>query len=138
MGGNRTFCIQHVLSADLSVAADILTQCEVVQIEGQIDEILYFLAFQLGDSNEELVIFEGVKTLHTLAKIVEFIQVGKAIFQNGEFLRPIDLRNKGGLYGVPSFDSVDFTELRKQLALADREADVDLVISVSDSDFDHF
>lgn len=47
------------------------------------------------------------------------------------------IRHKGGLSGVPSFDSVDLTKLCKQFALADREADVNLVIGVFDSDFDH-
>ena len=36
------------------------------------------------------------------------------------------------------FGSVDFSEFREQLALADWEANVDLVTRVSDSDFDHF
>ncbi len=78
-----------------------------------------------------------VEALHSLGEIVEFVQIGKAVFQHGEFLRPIDLRHKGGLCGVSSFDSVDLTELRVSFALADGEADVDLVVGVSDSDFDH-
>lgn len=73
----------------------------------------------------------------TFAEIVEFVQIGESVFQHGEFLRPVDIRHKGGLSGVPSFDSVDLTKLCKQFALADREADVNLVIGVFDSDFDH-
>lgn len=109
----------------------------MVQIEGQVYEILYILVAQFGDPNEKLVVFECVEALHAFAEIVEFVQIGEVVFQHGEFLRPVDLRHKGGLCGVSSFDSVDLTELRKQLALADGEADVDLVVSVSDSDFDH-
>ena len=120
-----------------TVAADILTQREMVQIECQVYEILYILAVKFGDPNEKLVVFECVEALHAFAEIVEFVQIGKAVFQHGEFLRPVDLRHKGGLSGVPSFDSVDLTKLCKQFALADREADVNLVIGVFDSDFDH-
>lgn len=36
MGGNSSFRVQHILSADLTVAADILTQREMVQIECQV------------------------------------------------------------------------------------------------------
>ena len=137
MGGNSSFRVQHILSADLTVVADILTQCEMVQIECQVYEILYILAVKFGDPNEKLVVFECVEALHAFAEIVEFVQIGKAVFQHGEFLRPVDLRHKGGLSGVPSFDSVDLTKLCKQFALSDREADVNLVIGVFDSDFDH-
>ena len=95
MGGNSSFCVQHILSADLSIAADVLAQCEVVQIEGQVYEIFYFLAVKFGDPNEKLVVFECVEALHTFAEIVEFVQIGEAVFQHGEFLRPVDLCHEG-------------------------------------------
>ena len=100
----------------------------MVEVEGQIDEILLSGVFQLGDADKELIVFVVVEALHTFAEIVEFVQIGESVFQHGEFLRPVDIRHKGGLSGVPSFDSVDLTKLCKQFAL---------VIGVFDSDFDH-
>ena len=40
MNGNGAFRIHHILSADLPIAADIFAEREVVEVEGQIDEIL--------------------------------------------------------------------------------------------------
>ena len=39
--------------------------------------------------------------------------------------------------GFLAFDGMDLTKLCKQFTLADREADVDFVIGILDSDFDH-
>ena len=138
IGGNGALRVHHIISADLAVAADVLAQREVVEVEGQIDEILLDGVSQLGDADEKLIVFVVVEALHPPGEVVQLVQIGEAVFQHGEFLRPVDLRHKGGLCGVPSFDGVDFTELRKQLALADWKADIDLVIVVPNSDFDHF
>ncbi len=45
--------IHHILSADLSVVADILAKCEMIQVEGKIDEILLGRIFQFGDADED-------------------------------------------------------------------------------------
>ena len=137
MGRNGALRIHHILSADLSIAADILAQREMVEVEGQIDEILLGGVFQLGDADEELIVFVIVEALHPLCEVVQLVQIGEAVFQHGEFFRPVDLCHEGRLRGFLAFDGMDLTKLCKQFTLADREADVDFVIGILDSDFDH-
>lgn len=84
-----------ILSADLSIAADILAQREMVEVEGQIDEILLGGVFQLGDADEELIVFVIVEALHPLCEVVQLVQIGEAVFQHGEFFRPVDLCHEG-------------------------------------------
>ena len=91
LSGNGAFRIHHILSADLSIAADILAQREVVEVEGQIDEILLGGVFQLGDADKELIVFVVVEALHPPGEVVQLVQIVEAVFQHGEFLRPIDL-----------------------------------------------
>ena len=74
-----------------SIAADILAQREVVEVEGQIDEILLGGVFQLGDANKKLIVFVVVEALHPPGEVVQLVQIGDAVFQHGEFLRPVDL-----------------------------------------------
>jgi len=95
MGGNGAFRIHHILSADLSIAADILAQREVVEVEGQIDEILLGGVFQLGDADKELIVFVVVEALHPPGEVVQLVQIGEAVFQHGEFLRPVDICHEG-------------------------------------------
>ena len=91
MGRNGAFRIHHILSADLSIVADIFAQREVVEVEGQIDEILLGGVFQLGDADKELIVFVVVEALHPPGEVVQLVQIGEAVFQHGEFLRPVDL-----------------------------------------------
>jgi len=95
VGGNGALRVHHVFSADLAVAADVLAQREVVEVEGQIDEILLGRVLQLCDADEELIILVIIETLHPLGEVVQFVQIGKAVFQHGEFLRPVDLCHEG-------------------------------------------
>ena len=95
MGRNGAFRIHHILSADLSIVADIFAQREVVEVEGQIDEILLGGVFQLGDADKELIVFVVVEALHPPGEVVQLVQIGEAVFQHGEFLRPVDLCHKG-------------------------------------------
>lgn len=85
MGGNGALRVHHVFSADLAVAADVLAQREVVEVEGQIDEILLGRVLQLCDADEELIILVIIETLHPLGEVVQFVQICEAVFQNGEF-----------------------------------------------------
>ena len=91
VGGNGALRIHHVFSADLPIAADILAQREVVEVEGQIDEILLSGVFQLGDADKELIVFVVVEALHPPGEVVQLVQIGEAVFQHGEFLRTVDL-----------------------------------------------
>ena len=137
MGGNGALCVDDIFPADLSVTADVLTQREVIQVKRQVDEVLLSRLFQHGDTNEELIVFEGVETLHALAEVVELVKIGEMVSQEAHLLRPIDFCHKGSLRRIVSLNRMYFGQLCKQLALADREVYVDLVIGVFDSDFDH-
>ena len=109
----------------------------MIEVEGQIDKILFSRVFQLGDADEELIIFVIIKALHPSGKIIQFVQIGKAVFQHEKFLRPIDLRHKSRLRSIPPLDCVYLCQLCIQLALTDRETDINFVIAVLDSDFNH-
>lgn len=94
MGGNGASRIHHILAADLSIAVDILAPREKVEAEGQIDEVLLCWGFQLGDADEELIVFWVVEALHPYDEVLQLVQNGEVVFPHEEVLRPANLVTK--------------------------------------------
>ena len=126
---------EQIFSADLAHIADVLNQRITVEIKTQIDEVGQSVKALKLHRLVKLIFLIAEEAVHPFSEEVDFIEIDESVLEAAEFFGEYDLAYiefKGrDILGVDSF------ERRTHFLFCARKAEVGLIISVFDFQFNH-